>query len=180
MSRRTAWYSRSCHNHFFTPEILCRGIWITRHRGLGPGNDDRAGRRVFRFVCHRAPAPHRRWIQQNNWVDFKTYCASSGCAFQHLGTTRTKDGSCYPDMSVVPNNMHPEVLKAGDSWYERYQFGKWETFHVDDSNQHTVNCHEPCSHTLGSTIVRGRRSSEWTTIPFQARCQSQSSKVNSL
>ena len=59
VSRRTAWYSRSCHNHFFTPEILCRGIWITRHRGLGPGND-RAGRRVFRFVCHRAPAPHRR------------------------------------------------------------------------------------------------------------------------
>ena len=106
------------------------------------------------------------WIQQNNWVDFKTYCASSGCAFQHLGTTRTKDGSCYPDMSVVPNNMHPEVLKAGDSWYERYQFGKWETFHVDDSNQHAVNCHEPCSNTLGSTIVRGRRVIRMDDYPF--------------
>ena len=106
------------------------------------------------------------WIQQNNWADFKTYCASSGCAFQHFGTTRTKDGSCYPDMSIVPKNMHPAVLKAGNSWYEQYQFGKWETFHVDESNQHTHTCHEPCSYTLGSVFVRGRRVIRMDDYPF--------------
>lgn len=64
------------------------------------------------------------WVQSNNWREFSNFCHDKSCAFEHMGATRAING-CFPDKSVIPANMHPEVLKVGDSYDEVYQFGQW-------------------------------------------------------
>ena len=65
------------------------------------------------------------WVVESKWLEYPSYCANSTmCRFDPYGKTETKDG-CFPDWSVVPQNMHPDVLKTGNSFNVEYQFGKW-------------------------------------------------------
>jgi hypothetical protein len=76
------------------------------------------------------------WVQHNNWRDFPDFCEETRCSFEHLGHTKTTEDTCFPDKTVIPNNMHPLVLSGGDEWSESYQFGKWNkpalVTHIED------------------------------------------------
>ena len=64
-------------------------------------------------------------VQHATWEGYESYCKPQKCTFKHRGHLGTKNG-CYPDRSIIPKNMNPAVLSAGNGWNEGYQYGIWE------------------------------------------------------
>ena len=112
------------------------------------------------------------WVQQNNWANYAAHCASTLCGFRHFGSTSVRNGSCYPDSTVIPRNMHPAVLDAGNEWNERYEFGRWETFRLIEFNNGESGAMKlrdvfsDRSSTLGTVVVNGKRLIRMDDYPF--------------
>ena len=108
------------------------------------------------------------WVQHNNWEDYAAYCSNVGCGFHHFGSTRVKDNECCPDNTVIPSNMHPAVLDAGNSWNEQYQFGRWQTFRLIEFKgaEFKTTADSARSMTLGTVVVNGKRLIRIDDYPF--------------
>eukprot|EP01047_Picozoa_sp_COSAG01_P016888 COSAG01_NODE_879_length_12944_cov_9.811021_3_plen_592_part_00 len=106
---------------------------------------------IERHLVSSAPM---MFVQSNNWDGYQSWCVPNGCAFRPLGATKVDEDRCYPDRSIIPDNMHPAVLSQGDAWNEPYTLGKWE--HQSPSRQASSPPAAPrASVDLGEVIKDG-------------------------
>ena len=79
-------------------------------------------------------------VQHNTWTGYNSYCkTTSSCSFKHSGRLECNIDGCYPDMSIVPSNMHPAVLSQRHRWREAYQYGLWNPTTLKTRIDHNVS-----------------------------------------